>query len=69
MKASSRDEAEDKWEKVKGKVKEMAEKVSMNRGLEAKGKREKRVGKAQEKMGQVKKVVGKWRPRKDLRNT
>ena len=36
MKSSARDETEGKWHKVKGKVKEMAGKVSMNRGLEAK---------------------------------
>jgi uncharacterized protein YjbJ (UPF0337 family) len=59
MKAGARQEAEGKWHKVKGKVKEMAGKVSMNRGLEAREKREKRAGKAQEKMAQVKKVVGK----------
>jgi uncharacterized protein YjbJ (UPF0337 family) len=59
MKSSIRDEAEGKWHKVKGKVKEMAGKVSMNPDLEAKGKKEKRAGKAQEKIGQVKKVVGK----------
>ena len=59
MKSITRDEAEGKWHKVKDKIKEMAGKVTMNRGLEAKGKDEKRAGKAQEKIGQVKKVVGK----------
>jgi uncharacterized protein YjbJ (UPF0337 family) len=59
MKSSARDEAEGKWHRVKGKVKELAGKVSINRDLEAKGKKEKRAGKTQEKLGQVKKVVGK----------
>jgi len=59
MKSSTRDEAEGKWHTVKGKIKEMAGKISMNPKLEAKGKDEKRAGKAQEKVGQIKKVVGK----------
>jgi uncharacterized protein YjbJ (UPF0337 family) len=44
---------------VKGKIKEMAGKVAMNPDLEAKGKDEKRAGKVQEKIGQVKKSVMK----------
>jgi uncharacterized protein YjbJ (UPF0337 family) len=59
MKSSIRDEAEGKWHKVKGKIKEIAGNVTMNRGLEAKGKDEILAGKAQEKIGQVKKIVGK----------
>ena len=59
MKSSARDEAEGKWHKVKGKVKGIAGKVTMNRDLGAEGKDDKRDGKAQEKMGQVKKVAGK----------
>ena len=59
MKSSARDEAEGKWHKVKGEIKELAGKATMNRGVEAKGKDEKRAGKAQEKIGQVKKVAGK----------
>jgi len=59
MKSSTRDEAEGKWQKVKGKVKEIAGKLSMNPDLEAKGKEEKRAGKVQEKIGQGKKVLGK----------
>ena len=55
MKSSARDEAEGKWHKLKGKIKELAGKGTMNRGLEAKGKDEKRAGKAQEKIGQFKK--------------
>ena len=44
---------------MKGKIKEVAGKVSMNPDLEAEGQDEILVGKAQEKIGQVKEVVGK----------
>jgi uncharacterized protein YjbJ (UPF0337 family) len=33
MKSSARDEAEGKWHKVKGKIKEIAGKVNTNRDL------------------------------------
>ena len=59
MKSGTRDEAEGKWHKVKGKIKEIAGKVSMNPDLEAEGTNEKIAGNVQEKIGQVKKVVGK----------
>ena len=59
MKSSTQDEAEGKWHKVKGKIKEIAGKVSMHPDLEAEGKRESRTGKVQEKIGEIKKVVGK----------
>jgi len=59
MKSSTRDESEGKLHQVKGKIKEIAGKVSMNPDLEAEGQDEILVGKAQEKIGQVKKVVGK----------
>jgi len=59
MKSSTQDEAEGKWHKVKGKIKEIAGKVSMNHDLEAEGKRESRTGNVQEKIGEIKKVVGK----------
>jgi uncharacterized protein YjbJ (UPF0337 family) len=59
MKSSTRDEAEGKLHQVKGKIKEIAGKVSMNPDLETEGQDEILVGKAQEKIGQVKKVVGK----------
>ena len=59
MKSSTRDEAEGKLHQGKGKIKEIAGKVSMNPDLEAEGQDEIVVGKAQEKIGQVKKVVGK----------
>jgi uncharacterized protein YjbJ (UPF0337 family) len=59
MKSSTRDEAEGMLHQVKGKVKEIAGKVSMNPDLEAEGQDEILVGKAQEKIGQVEKVLGK----------
>jgi len=59
MKSSTRDEAEGKWHKVKGKIKEIAGKVGMNPDLEAEGQDEMFAGKAQEKIGQIEKVLGK----------
>jgi len=59
MKSSAKDQAEGKFHQVKGKVKEMAGKITDNPKLEAKGKSEKIAGKFQEKIGQVKKVLGK----------
>jgi len=59
MKSSTRDEAEGKLHQVKGKIKEIAGKMSMNPDLEAEGQDENLSGKAQKKIGQVKKVVGK----------
>ena len=59
MKSSIRDKTEGKFHEVKGKVKEIAGKLSDNPKLEAKGKGEKIAGKVQEKIGQVKKVWGK----------
>jgi len=59
MKSSTRDEAEGKLHRVKGMIKEISGKVSMNPDLEAEGKDENLDGKVQEKIGQIKKVVGK----------
>ena len=59
MKSSNRDNAEGTFHEVKGKVKEMAGKLSDNPKLEAKGKVEKIAGKVQKKVGQVKKVLYK----------
>ncbi|ABQ26584.1 CsbD family protein [Geotalea uraniireducens] len=59
MKSSIRDKAEGTFHEAKGKVKEIAGKITDNPKLEAKGKGEKLVGKVQEKIGQVKKVLGK----------
>ena len=44
---------------MKGKVKEVAGKISDNPKLEAEGINEKIDGKVQEKIGEVKKVLGK----------
>jgi uncharacterized protein YjbJ (UPF0337 family) len=59
MKSGTRDEAEGKWHKVKGKIKEVAGKLNDDPKLEAEGTNEKIAGNVQEKIGQVKKVVGK----------
>ena len=59
MKSSTKDHAEGKFHKVKGKVKEIAGELSDNPKLEAEGAVEKIAGIVQEKIGQVKKVLGK----------
>jgi uncharacterized protein YjbJ (UPF0337 family) len=58
MKSSTQDKAEGTFHKVKGKVKEVAGKLSDDPNLEAEGTGEKIAGKVQEKIGQVKKVLG-----------
>ena len=55
MKSSMRDKAEGTFRQAKGKVKEMAGKITDNPSLEAKGRAEKTTDKVQEKVGQVKK--------------
>jgi uncharacterized protein YjbJ (UPF0337 family) len=59
MKSGTQDQAEGMFHKVKGMLKEIAGRLGMNSKLEAEGKEEKIVGKVQEKIGQVKKVIGK----------
>jgi len=59
MKSSTKDQAEGKFHKVKGTIKEIAGKLSDNPKLEAEGIDEKIAGKVQEKIGQIKKVLGK----------
>ena len=59
MKSSIRDKAEGTFHEVKGKVKEVAGKLSDNPELEAEGTAEKIAGKFQEKVGQVKDVFEK----------
>ncbi len=59
MKSSTKDQAEGKFHKVKGKIKEVAGKLSDNPKLEAEGAIEKITGKAQEKIGQVERVLEK----------
>jgi len=59
MKSSRQDQTEGMFHKAKGRVKEVAGELSDNPKLEAEGTAEKMAGKVQEKIGQVKKVVGK----------
>jgi len=59
MKSGTQDQAEGKFHKAKGKLKEIAGKLFVTPELEAEGKDENRAGKVQEKTGQVKKVFGK----------
>jgi uncharacterized protein YjbJ (UPF0337 family) len=58
MKSSMKDKVKGTFHEAKGKVKEMAGKITDNPKLEAEGKGEKIAGKVQEKIGQVKKVLG-----------
>ncbi|MHC1743367.1 MAG: CsbD family protein [Syntrophobacteraceae bacterium] len=59
MNSSTRDQAEGRFHKAKGMIKEIAGKVVMNADLEAEGRDEKIAGKVQEKIGEVKGVLGK----------
>ena len=59
MKPSTKDQAEGTFHELKGKVKEVAGKLSDDPTLEAEGTGEKIAGKVQGKIGQVKKVLGK----------
>ena len=56
---STKDQAEGKFHELKGKAKEVAGRLSDNPKLEAEGTGEKIAGKVREKIGQVKKVLGK----------
>jgi len=58
MKSSTEDKVKGTFHEAKGKVKEMAGEITDDPELEAKGKSEKIGGKVQEKIGQVKKVLG-----------
>jgi uncharacterized protein YjbJ (UPF0337 family) len=58
MKSSTKDQAEGAFHEVKGKIKEMAGKVTKDPVLEGDGTDEKLAGKLQKKIGEVKKVVG-----------
>jgi len=59
MKSSTRDQAEATFHQMKGKLKEVAGKLSDNPKVEAEGIGEKIAGEVQEKIGRVKKVFGK----------
>jgi len=58
MKSSTKDKVKGTLHEARGKVKEMAGKITDNPKLEAKGKAEKIAGKAQGKIGRLKKVLG-----------
>jgi uncharacterized protein YjbJ (UPF0337 family) len=58
MKSSMKDKVEGAFHEAKGKVKEVSGEITDNPKLEAKGKTEKIAGKVQEKVGQIKKVLG-----------
>ena len=59
MKSSMTDKVQGAVNEAKGTVKEAAGIITGNSRLEAKGKAEKIGGKIQEKIGQIKQVVGK----------
>lgn len=59
MKSSIRDKAEGAFHEVKGTVREIAGKLCDNPKLRAEGAAEKKAGRTQEKIGQIKKVLGK----------
>ncbi|HZK88154.1 MAG TPA: CsbD family protein [Anaerovoracaceae bacterium] len=59
MKTSTEDQVEGKFHKTKGGIKETLGELSNNPDLEAESIIEKTEGKAQEKVGQIKKVFGK----------
>jgi len=59
MKSGMRDTVEGTFHEVKGKVKEVAGKLTDNPKLQVEGTVEKIAGKVQEKVGQIKKVIGK----------
>jgi uncharacterized protein YjbJ (UPF0337 family) len=58
MKSSTEDQAEGKFHKIKGMLKEIIGELSDNPKLEVEGTGEKIAGKVQEKVGQFKKVLG-----------
>jgi uncharacterized protein YjbJ (UPF0337 family) len=59
MKSSIRDKAEGAFHELKGTAKEIAGRLNEDPDLEDKGVDEKIAGKVQEKLGQIKKVLGK----------
>ena len=59
MKSSARDQVEGTFHRMKGKLKEIAGELSDNPKLEAAGTYEKISGIVQEKIGQIKKGLGK----------
>ena len=58
MKSSVKDKVEGAFHEAKGKVKEVSGEITDNPKLETEGSNEKITGKVQEKVGQIKKVLG-----------
>jgi uncharacterized protein YjbJ (UPF0337 family) len=58
MSSSEKDKLKGVFHQAKGKVKEIAGKITDNPKLRAKGKEENLAAQAQEKVGQVKNVLG-----------
>ncbi len=58
MAIPNKDEAEGKWEQVKGTVKDKVGEVTGDRDLEAEGKAQNAEGETQETWGKVKRGVG-----------
>ena len=58
MSSSLKDKVKGTLHQAKGKAKELAGKLTDNPKLQAKGVVEKTAGKAQRKLGQIKKVLG-----------
>lgn len=59
MKTSTKDQVEGKLHKVKGEIKETVGKLFNDSHLKAEGNVEKKGGAAQEKVGQIKKILEK----------
>lgn len=59
MKSSTQDKTEGAFHQAKGKIKEVAGKISGKPELEVEGKAENTAGKVQGKIGEVKEVLGK----------
>jgi uncharacterized protein YjbJ (UPF0337 family) len=59
MSSSLKDKVQGTMHEAKGKMKEVAGKITDNPKLQAKGTVEKLAGQAERKLGDVKKVIGK----------
>ena len=59
MKPSTRDQTEGSYYEIKGKIREIAGKISGNPELESEGASEKIAGTVQKKKGEIEKVFGK----------
>ncbi len=59
MKKSTKDQAKGAFHKVKGKIKEVAGRLTDNPKLELEGINEKNAGEVQEEIGQIEKILEK----------